>query len=1466
MAHITKLLNRFTFYFAAAIIIALFALLSKNYSKQFDEIEKGYAQLTHINLDKGISESNLSTILYRNGYVKTKEDAAFISQQIAEKLETQSLTNLYDLNKLAWQVPASQIEGLPDGELKTRYEETRRSLGIAEIKDSEFVCPTDASLTIDKEHKGEITVNVYKEDSTKNSFFDKGKSSFADVIVRLDRHHLDSLNTPITETLAYLKTDNSGKVTFKGLDLDYSYSVLPINEGFEFGSPNGTIGGNLGQCESSGKMEFSFTGREHKVRLLNNITLKQIKEDRTITVRTPKEFRSTLITYLVLFFVGWWILYLSGRKHRSAIRTSIISIMMMLTGVCLLTMFSINDPLTDKMIGKDMAAGIISGIVCIWLLGFVDFVKLYQNQYRIGFDIPLEIFLWFMKPFRQKTSYLTDSMRNSNSSLKKMLSLVLVIICLPLLLLDLLQITRLGNWLSRKAALLPKGIGYLLLALLITILLFTPLGVAIGGMKVNLNIGIVFQPSEIAKYLIIIFMSAFFCLNADKIIRYSEAGNTSLYKSKLKTLLTIIIGLGLLMGIYMFLGDMGPALVLAFTFIILYSIIKSKISLENTNDEEKLKRIFSCDLAMLIYGILTFIGFLFAGYVLDNMGIFCLLWFGVWIAIGVIRKQFFESAFLFNLIIAAFIFGGTILKEIPGLDSVGNRLESRKEMCTNTWGEIGLNGAVPDPGENTQVAEGLWGLATGGIFGQGLGNGDPRQIPAFHTDMVLESIGEQMGFIGLLFIIVLIALLLRKSIIVGYRTTHPFAFYMCLGIAIVTGVQFMIIALGSTGFIPLTGVTVPFFSYGKVSMILNLLAFGIVLSIAKSTETVSDTATSAYKSREKNITKYNYSVALLSIMYSSLALIVMGIFLNYQLFNRDTTLVRPVYVNNANGVPVISYNPRIDLLTKNLHSGNIYDRNGVLLATSDKSMLKKYFPIYNKYGLTPDTTLIQQRYYPFANHMFFMLGDFNTKLFFSYDESNPTGYKAESQHLSMLRGYDNRMKDAEGNPIKVNLVSDQYRVNKYFAADREYRREGIIIRDYSALVPYLKVGHNNIDYDDNKMFLISESIEPKDLHLTVDAQLQTRIQNRLQEYVEQHYPKNNLIRISVVITDAQDGDLLTSANYPLPDQEILSSLPDTYKYYSDYNKPKSWKAYTDLDLGLGFYTQPGSTAKVMSAMAGLSGLKEDVEKCIYNVQPYEVVGLEPIGYVSMRDAIVKSSNCYFIKLINEKNLYDELIPIYKNLGARIENSIPYTLHYMEANDTLNWISVFNKERVGAVETYELLKDKNKTSEEKEKLRKHKAWLWLWGQGGLTATPLVMAKVASTVVNNGNMPTTRYTLDDEIKSVEILGDEVQLLKSYMKAESKEHSKFTMDNIGGKTGTADRAIIQRGVYRIQNDGWYICFIEGANIRSNVDGKSRTNTHPIAIAVRMERIGGQMSGQAVALTKNVIINILKEMGYIN
>jgi len=145
------------------------------------------------------------------------------------------------------------------------------------------------------------------------------------------------------------------------------------------------------------------------------------------------------------------------------------------------------------------------------------------------------------------------------------------------------------------------------------------------------------------------------------------------------------------------------------------------------------------------------------------------------------------------------------------------------------------------PWDNTvrggdHLAHSLWALSTGGLTGTGLGLGDPGYVPAAHTDLIGSAVGEELGFAGLLTIFILYAGLIYRCMRIALRAPGDYTFFLAIGLTLITALQIILIAGGTVGLIPLSGVVLPFLSYGKTSMLANFVIFGILLSISAQPE------------------------------------------------------------------------------------------------------------------------------------------------------------------------------------------------------------------------------------------------------------------------------------------------------------------------------------------------------------------------------------------------------------------------------------------------------------------------------------------------------------------------------------------------------------------------------------------------------------------------------------------------------
>jgi len=142
--------------------------------------------------------------------------------------------------------------------------------------------------------------------------------------------------------------------------------------------------------------------------------------------------------------------------------------------------------------------------------------------------------------------------------------------------------------------------------------------------------------------------------------------------------------------------------------------------------------------------------------------------------------------------------------------------------------------------EGFQVAQSLFALATGGIAGTGLGRGFPQFIPDAHTDFVFAAIGEELGLLGTMAVLMLFVVLISRGfrIALGRSEADGFGRLLATGLATILALQSFVIIGGVTRLIPLTGITLPFVSYGGSSLVANfiLLALLVRTSAAKTTE------------------------------------------------------------------------------------------------------------------------------------------------------------------------------------------------------------------------------------------------------------------------------------------------------------------------------------------------------------------------------------------------------------------------------------------------------------------------------------------------------------------------------------------------------------------------------------------------------------------------------------------------------
>ncbi|MDM5189656.1 FtsW/RodA/SpoVE family cell cycle protein [Bacillus sp. DX4.1] len=136
-------------------------------------------------------------------------------------------------------------------------------------------------------------------------------------------------------------------------------------------------------------------------------------------------------------------------------------------------------------------------------------------------------------------------------------------------------------------------------------------------------------------------------------------------------------------------------------------------------------------------------------------------------------------------------------------------------------------------GSGFQLVNSFIGIASGELDGRGLGNSIQKYgyLPEPHTDFIMAIISEELGFIGVAIILISLLLIIIRSFRIAQKCKDPFGSLIAIGIGSLIGIQTFVNIGGITGLLPLTGVPLPFISYGGSSLLANLIAMGILLNL-----------------------------------------------------------------------------------------------------------------------------------------------------------------------------------------------------------------------------------------------------------------------------------------------------------------------------------------------------------------------------------------------------------------------------------------------------------------------------------------------------------------------------------------------------------------------------------------------------------------------------------------------------------
>lgn len=208
---------------------------------------------------------------------------------------------------------------------------------------------------------------------------------------------------------------------------------------------------------------------------------------------------------------------------------------------------------------------------------------------------------------------------------------------------------------------------------------------------------------------------------------------------------------------------------------------------------------------------------------------------GVSIVVMVAERDLGSSLLFFGLFIGllwlatgqpAYLLGGGLLFALAsvGAYKAFNHVQTRVETWIDPWSTA--------QGKGYQIVQSMFAFGSGGVTGTGLALGSPQRIPAAATDFIFAAIGEELGLLGTTAVLIAFLLLIGSGLRIALRTEHPFEKLLAAGLTLVLGLQAFIIIGGITRVVPLTGITLPFVSYGGSSLVANFILIALLLRIS----------------------------------------------------------------------------------------------------------------------------------------------------------------------------------------------------------------------------------------------------------------------------------------------------------------------------------------------------------------------------------------------------------------------------------------------------------------------------------------------------------------------------------------------------------------------------------------------------------------------------------------------------------
>ena len=308
------------------------------------------------------------------------------------------------------------------------------------------------------------------------------------------------------------------------------------------------------------------------------------------------------------------------------------------------------------------------------------------------------------------------------------------------------------------------------------------------------------------------------------------------------------------------------------------------------------------------------------------------LMFGFALALFYVIKDLGPGLLLFATFVAAlylttgrssFLSVGFLLIVVGGLFGYWRHIGvfvTRVDMWQHPFANLHPNGM--------QLGQAYWAFGAGGWGGSGLGLGMPGLIPRGGSDLAFASWSEETGLLGAWLLLLVFAALVWRGICIALRANTGLDRALAFGLTALFGLQTLLILSGVTGLLPLTGIALPFLSYGNSALVANFILIGLLRGIS-----VPPSGGVGRPVPRAEVVKAatRFAMAMGAVLLGGIGIWRLG---SLQGWGADAAAVQAISTPDADGVRRPHLNPRLLAVEREIERGSIYDRKGRVVATS----------------------------------------------------------------------------------------------------------------------------------------------------------------------------------------------------------------------------------------------------------------------------------------------------------------------------------------------------------------------------------------------------------------------------------------------------------------------------------------------------------------------------------------------------